>query len=68
MSLNQFLYFTELPFDIQVNILRNYDKKLLILSRSLNKNLREASYTDFLKNEFMRSISVKEFDNFLEIF
>lgn len=51
MSDCNIIEFTDLPVEIQVKIFREYDKSLWIISRSLNKAIRNASYYQFLKNE-----------------
>jgi hypothetical protein len=58
--------FNNLPIEIQVTILRNYDKSLWILSRSLNKTIRNASNIEFILNEFQYSISKIELYKFIK--
>lgn len=58
--------FCDLPIEIQVFILRDYDKCLWTISRSLNKTLRNATEMEFLKNEFQYPISDYEFDTYIK--
>lgn len=58
--------FNNLPIEIQVSILRAYDKELWIISRSLNKNFRNESEVQFLMNEVQYPISKFEFYRFIK--
>jgi len=58
--------FTDLPSELQIIILRN-DKELWLISRSLNKYIRDICYIEFLKHEFQYSITRKEFENYVTI-
>jgi hypothetical protein len=52
--------FCDLPVELQVSILRDYDKCLWIASRSLYKKLRVAAYSEFMSNEMLYKPSVNE--------
>jgi hypothetical protein len=52
--------FYHLPIEIQVYILRAYDKSLWIASRSLNTTLRTATYNEFMCNEMVYKPSINE--------
>ena len=57
---NNDIGFLDLPVEIQLVILRNYDKSLWIASRSINTILRKASQNEFNKNELLYPPSKNE--------
>jgi hypothetical protein len=56
--------FNKLPLEIQISILRNYDKSLWIASRSLNKLIRNATEIEFIKYEFQYPVKISEIYEF----
>lgn len=58
--------FINLPIEIQVSVLRDYEKSLWTISRSLSKILRNATEFEFLKNEFRHPISSNEINKIIK--
>ncbi len=53
------VFFDDLPIEIQISILRDYNEKLWWPSRCLNKRIRTASDIHFIKNEYQKDVSRK---------